>query len=224
MTEPNLNILEQLEGEWRDLCSGIRQEKLEELFMQATATALQTSYTLTDAERAVALAIHDQTEADFLAHIEGLSEAQWTFRPGPNRWTLQETAEHIVLVESVVGPNVQQALTKDPDASLVENPPFEMMKFRVMDRSQRGFQSPPPMTPHGQWSIAETVRRYREAHAVIRDLLTRPELDLKAHLFTGGPGTFTLDHWLTLVSLHTRRHLGQIVETKLTGASGGFPA
>jgi hypothetical protein len=112
---------------------------------------------------------------------------------------------------------------KEPEASLVENPPFEMMKLRVMDRSQRGFQAPPPMTPHGQWSIAESARRYREAHAAIREMLTRPDLDLKAHVFTGGPGTFTLDHWLTLVSLHTRRHLGQIVETKLTGASGGCP-
>src|ERR1035438_8300365 len=100
MTEPNLNILEQLEGEWRDLCSGIRQETLEELFMQATAAATQTSYALTDAERAEALAIHDQTEADFLAHIEGLTDAQWTFRPGPDRWSVQEAAEHIVIVES----------------------------------------------------------------------------------------------------------------------------
>ena len=54
MTDPNLNILEQLEREWRDLCSGIRQEKLEELFMQATAVATQTSYALTEAERAAA--------------------------------------------------------------------------------------------------------------------------------------------------------------------------
>jgi uncharacterized damage-inducible protein DinB len=223
MTDPNLNILEQLEGEWRDLCSGIRQEKLEELFMQATAATMQLSATLSDAERAEALAFHDQTEADFLANIEGLSEAQWTFRPGPDRWTVQETAEHIVIVESFLGPAVQQTLTKDPDPSVVENPPFEVMKLRVLDRSLRGFRAPEPMVPHGQWSTAETAQRYREAHAVIRELLTRPDLALKAHVFTGGPGTFTLDHWLTLVSLHTRRHLGQIVETKLTGASEGFP-
>jgi uncharacterized damage-inducible protein DinB len=223
MTGPSLNILEQLEGEWRDLCSGIRQEKLEELFMQATAATMQLSATLTDAERAEALAIHDQIETDFLASIEGLSEAQWTFRPGPDRWTVQETAEHIVIVESFLGPALQQTLAKDPDPGLVENPSFEVMKLRVLDRSQRNFRAPEPMVPHGQWSIQETARRYRETHAAIRDLLARPDLDLKAHVFTGGPGTFTCDHWLTLVSLHTRRHLGQIVETKMTGASGGFP-
>ena len=125
---------------------------------------------------------------------------------------MQETAEHIVKVESFLGPAVQQTLVKDPDPSVVENPPFEVMKLRVLDRSHRGVRAPEPMIPHGQWSPAETAQRYREAHAVIREMLTRPDLALKAHVFTGGPGTFTLDHWLTLVSLHTRRHLGQIVK------------
>jgi uncharacterized damage-inducible protein DinB len=234
MTEPNLNILGQLEGEWRDLCSGIRREKLEELFMQVTAATMQKSYTLTDMERSEALAIHDQTERDFLASIEGLSQAQWTFRPGPNRWSVQETAEHIVLVEAFLAPALQQTLAQEPDAVLEEKvsdrlgyvnfaSSWEAMKVRVLDRSARGIDAPPPMVPKGQWSLAETQRRYREAHATIRELLTRPNLDLKAHIFTGGPGTFTCDHWLTLVSLHTRRHLGQITETKMTGASEGFP-
>ncbi len=233
MTDPNLNILGQLEHEWRDLLSGIRQEKLEELYMQATALALAT-VSLTATERTDALAIHDSTERDFLAAIDGLSEAQWTFKPAPDRWSVQETAEHVILVEAFIAPIVQQTLAKEPDAAIEEavssrtgflqiGSAWETMRVRIMDRSTRGIIAPDPFQPKGQWSAAETARRYKEGHAAIRELLSKPDLPLKAHLFSGGPGTFTLDHWLTLASLHTRRHLGQITETKMTAQSAGFP-
>jgi hypothetical protein len=226
MTDPNLNILERLEREWRDLCSGIRQDKMEELFMQvATATKQSSaSFTLTDAERTEALALHDRTDQDFLQQIEGLSEAQWTFRPGPNRWSVQETAEHVILAESFIQGGVKESLAKDTDPNAGEEAyTWETMKIRVMDRSVRGFQAPPPMSPRGQWSLADTVRRFRESRAAIRELLATPDLPLKAHLFAGPPGTFTCYHWLVLVSLHTRRHLAQIVEVKTTAAGTGFP-
>jgi hypothetical protein len=225
MTDPNLNILEQLEREWRDLCRGIREEKMEELFMQVAAATIQASAELTGEERAEALAFHDQTERDFLQSIEGLTEAQWTFRPALDRWSVQETAEHVVLVESMLGLGLAQTLARDPDPALTEQPhAWEAMKLRALDRFYRGFNAPPPAQPHGQWSIEETQRRFREGRAATRELLARPGLPLKDHAFNAGPGTFNCYHWLVLLSLHARRHLGQITEVKLTAASGGYPS
>lgn len=223
---PNIapNIPGLLQREWRELEAGIRQIKMEELFMQVTAAATQQSYELTDAERADALALHDQTDRDFLAAIEGLSPAQWTFKPGANRWSIQEVAEHVILATAWIGDNVTKMMAQDPDPSAQEKPGvWEAVRVRVLDRSVRGIQSPSMMVPSGQWSLEETVRRFADASAVTRELITRPELPLKGRSMTGPPGTYTCDHWLTLISLHTRRHLAQIVEIKTTQAGSGFP-
>ena len=146
MTDYIPNIVEQLDREWRELGAGIRQRKMEQMFMQV----LEASSQLTDAERAEALATHDQTDADFIAAIEGLNDAQWAFRPGANRWSIQETAEHIVLVAAMLGSSVEQTLAQGSDPNLVEpEGAYERMRILVLDRSFRGMQAPPPVSPHG---------------------------------------------------------------------------
>ena len=43
-----------------------------------------------------------ESSQGFLKAIEGLTPAQWTFKSAPDRWSIQECAEHIVTVEQVV--------------------------------------------------------------------------------------------------------------------------
>jgi hypothetical protein len=229
MTDRDQIVLEQLEREWRDLAADIRRERMEELFMQVSAATSRMSSELieaelTDSERAEVLAIHDQTDHDFVTAIESLNEAQWTFRPGPNRWSVQEIAEHIILTASFIEAGVEQSLSQEPNPSLEEKPgSFETMRLRVLDRSLRGAQAPGPLMPSAQWTVDETLGRFKEVRGPARELLTRPGLPLKSHFYASMPGTFSCYHWLMLVSLHTRRHLAQIVEVKTTRASQGYP-
>ena len=39
----------------------------------------------------------EQTRQAFLQSISGLSDAQWTFKAGPDRWSIAEVAEHIAI-------------------------------------------------------------------------------------------------------------------------------
>ena len=160
----------------------------------------------------------------FLAAVQGLTQAQWTFKPSPTRWSVQEVAEHVVLVEEMLGGGVAKTLAGEPDPALEEKPGgYEMMRMRVLDRSFRGVQAPDPVSPKGQWTLDETVSRFRQARARSRELLSRPGLPLKARLHKAMPGTFNCYRWLTLVSLHTRRHLSQILEIKAIEAGPGYP-
>ena len=43
-----------------------------------------------------------QTRQDFLKSISGLSEAQWNYKPSPERWSIAECAEHITLAENFI--------------------------------------------------------------------------------------------------------------------------
>jgi len=221
MTDETPNILEQLEREWLELGAGIRQQRLEEMFMRVVEAV---EGQLTESERAEALAIHDQTDHDFIAAIEGLNQTQWSFKPGARRWSIQEITEHVVLVIAMGTAGVEKALAEETDPNVQEPAGvFETMKLRVMDRSFRRAQAPDPVSPRGVWSMEETLQRFRQIRAIARALLEQQDAPLKSRALTLMPGTFNCYHWLILTSLHTRRHLAQIAEVKATEKSDGYP-
>src|SRR5258708_4161489 len=65
---------------------------------------------LNDKERAFLIEQMEISKKAFLGSISGISEAQWTFKPAPNVWSVQECAEHIVLSESFIFDGAQQIL------------------------------------------------------------------------------------------------------------------
>src|ERR1044072_23815 len=58
--------------------------------------------TLTAEERTKAIDYLNQPEKDFLAAINGVSEAQWKFKAAPDHWSIAETAEHIAVTEQFI--------------------------------------------------------------------------------------------------------------------------
>ena len=66
----------------------------------AQTTAAPASTTLTAEEREAALRSLEGTEDAFLQSIAGLSDKQWRFKPGPDRWSIAEVSEHIAISES----------------------------------------------------------------------------------------------------------------------------
>ena len=50
-------------------------------------------------ERAHLIKLLEDAEKEYLSYVENVSEAQWTWKPGPDRWSVGETAEHIFLAE-----------------------------------------------------------------------------------------------------------------------------
>jgi DinB superfamily len=56
----------------------------------AQAAAPTAPATLTSQEREAALKQFEATRDNFLKSIAGLSQAQWTFKPAPDRWSVAE--------------------------------------------------------------------------------------------------------------------------------------
>lgn len=166
---------------------------------------------LTAAERARAAAVHAAAEREFLQTVANLSEEQWSFRPGPNRWSIREITEHVIIVEEFVHNLIEGALAAQPDPSWHQYDLPEAAVTRVLDRAIRG-TAPPPMVPRGEWSTEKTMKRYRAARSRTRSYLERGDLPLRAHVASGPPGTFNTYHWLILVSLHHQRHNQQVAE------------
>jgi DinB superfamily len=53
-------------------------------------------------ERSRAIKYLEDTRKDFCQATAGLSEAQWNFREGPDRWSVADCAEHLAVSEAFI--------------------------------------------------------------------------------------------------------------------------
>ena len=80
------------------------------LLLFTTAFAQQ----LTQADRDKGVAYLQQPEDGVAKAIKGLSEGQLKFKPAPDRWSVAETLEHIMLAEDYIFQNVTDKIMKAP--------------------------------------------------------------------------------------------------------------
>jgi uncharacterized damage-inducible protein DinB len=152
----------------------------------------------------------------------GLSEAQWNFKPAPDRWSVAEVTEHIAAAEDLlmgmVTGEVMKA-TPRPDGEDV-HATDEMVLNMIPDRSHK-FQAPEPLKPTNRFgSPAAALKHFNDARQQTEDFLRQHD-DLRAHA-TDSPLGKKLDayEWILFVAAHSDRHTKQINEVK---ADPNFP-
>lgn len=180
--------------------------------------------TLTSQEREAALKQFETTRDNFLKSIAGLSQAQWTFKPAPDRWSVAEVAEHITVSESTLFGLVQkQVMTSPatPEKREQVKGKDELILQRVPDRSHK-VQAPEILRPTGRWATeADLTKAFEESRKTTMDYVRTTDDDLRDHFFDH-PLLGAMDgyQWLLLISAHSARHTAQIEEVK---ADANFP-
>ena len=131
----------------------------------ATATApIQANQALSQIELERARLYLEQTKVLIVGAIGNLSEPQWNFKPGADRWSIAEIVEHIVVVqERVLGPVREQldhapispvhADYKQVDDMILYQLPSRLAKF------------PTPLQPAGGLSRCDAARNPRDQQA-----------------------------------------------------------
>lgn len=184
-------------------------------------SALAAGQTLTQADRDKGVQYLEQTRDGVVAAVKGLSDAQMTFKAGPDRWSVAQVLEHIALAEDYLYQNITNTVMKAPagpadrDTAKIDG----MVLAMIPDRSHKA-QAPPPLVPTGRWTPAETLDHFLKSRAkTIAFLQSTP--DLRAHV-TDSPLGQQLDgyEWLLFISAHSERHTKQILEVK---ANPNFP-
>jgi uncharacterized damage-inducible protein DinB len=175
-----------------------------------------SSGAMSDTERAYLLEQLAQSRKAMLASIEGLTEAQWTFKPAPNVWSVQECAEHIVLAESYIFEGAQQVL-KTPEVGRPEksNSDFDhMLVSRVQDRSQKA-TAPEPLVPGRKFaSPTDAAKAFTAAREKTIAYVKSTQDDLRTHVGPGPAGPMDSYQFLLLLSAHSARHTAQIREVE----------
>jgi len=185
------------------------------------ACAVSFGQSLSAADREKGIQYLEKTRDGVIAATKGLSEAQWNFKPAPDRWSVAETLEHIVVTENYLFQMVTDQVMKSPagapdrDVAKLD----ELVVARISDRSHKA-KAPPPVVPKGRWSPSETLDRFLQTRAkTIAYLQSAP--DLRDHVMNS-PIQQPLDgyEWLLYIGAHSERHTKQILEVK---ADANFP-
>jgi hypothetical protein len=176
-------------------------------------------------EREQAKRVLAESRQGFLKAIEGLSPAQWTFKPAPDRWSIQECSEHIVTVEQAVQEQViakMLSAPRDPMRRLEVKVTDAFLLAAMPDRSRK-VQAPEAITPKGRWTTQEAIlKAFEGCRRPLESDVESSQLDWRAR-FGSHPvfGTLDLYQWVLLCAGHTARHTLQIEEVK---RSPGYPA
>jgi DinB superfamily len=184
--------------------------------------ALASAQTLTPADRERAAKYLESTKKGVLDATAGLSEAQWNFKPAPDRWSVAEVTEHIAATEDYMrGMIVEKVMTAPPrpageDVAAID----EMVITMIPDRSQKR-QAPEPLKPVNRFGSSQgALKHFVETRQQTVDFLNQHD-DLRAHAIDSPMGK-KLDayEWVLFISAHSERHTKQINEVK---ADPNFP-
>ncbi|HKP04626.1 MAG TPA: DinB family protein [Chthoniobacterales bacterium] len=184
----------------------------------ASKAPAQETATLTPEERTRAIEYLKQTKKDFLASIDGVSDAQWRFKAAPDRWSIAETAEHIAVAEQTIWELVTGKIMKSPAAPEKKaevKGKEEIIFTKIPDRSRKA-QAPEQLKPTGRWATrAALTKEFESTREKEIAYVTETKEDLRSH-FEDHPAVKTMDawQWLLFNGAHCKRHTAQILEVK----------
>lgn len=178
---------------------------------------------VTETQRKYALDLLGSTQAALHQAIAGLSDAQINYKSAPDRWSVADCAEHIVLVETSIFQRIVAGMDTPAD-------PARRAEIKVSDvdviKSVRTrtvpIPAPDPFLPTGRFNtITAAMAAFdaqRETAIAYVETVTG---DLRSHFFHHFRlGTLDTYQALLLLASHGERHRKQIEEVK---SSEGFP-
>jgi uncharacterized damage-inducible protein DinB len=182
---------------------------------------------LADTELAELVALLDSAQDGLLARLTGLTDEQWRFKPGPDRWSVAECVEHIARGEAALLESIEQMLemSPDPEWHSKTSGKLALVQRYVPNRGpqgQGGVQAPEEIRPTEGWSRSRGIARFYATHGRARAFVETMRRDIKDRTHES-PVFSWLNAYARLFSLglHIVRHTRQIAEVQ---ADPDYPA
>jgi hypothetical protein len=180
-----------------------------------TAATSLRAQEVTQAEKDRAIQYLEKTKQGVIDATKGLSDEQWNFKAGPDRWSIAQCMEHIAAAEDYIRGIVVEKVMEAPavpgrDLKKTDDSVVAM----IPDRSQKA-QAPEPLVPTNRYGSPDaSLKHFLESREKTEDFLkTTP--GLRDHAVDSPLGT-KLDgyQFVLLIAAHSERHTKQILEVK----------
>jgi len=190
------------------------------LLMMAGAAA-GSAQEVTQAEKDKALQYLETTKKNVLEATKGLSEAQWNFKPAPDRWSVAQVMEHIAasedFIRGMLKEKVMMAPAGEPGRDVKKTD--DAVLVMVPDRTTKA-QAPEPLVPTNRFGSPEgAIKHFVESRATTEDFL-KTASGLRDHVTDSPLGKLDGYEFVLFIAAHSERHTKQINEVK---ADANFP-
>jgi uncharacterized damage-inducible protein DinB len=168
----------------------------------------------TDAQKDFLLALLRESREKFLGSFARMSDQQSRMHPGPGRWSVLDTVEHLTAAETLMVRLVTtQRVPRSPGALNRE----EIFLRNTPDRSRK-MQSPESGQPKGRFAtLAEAEAAFKTVRDGIIVFVEQNTEDLRATEVTHphpAAGVVSTYEMLIIMAKHAERHAAQIEETR----------
>ena len=172
---------------------------------------------LTPEERSAAIAELEASRQRLLEALDGVTDAEWSRRPAPDRWSIAECAEHIAAAEMPLARFFASGALLEP--SQEERREIrgkdDFVRSYLRDRSRRD-EAPERIRPKGRFPTREeTIRTFEERRAANLAYVRETSEPLRDR-FAPHPFAGVIDgyQWVLFLAAHADRHTAQIQEIR----------
>jgi hypothetical protein len=176
---------------------------------------------LTEQELEQARLFLQQTRNAVIGATKGLSEAQWTFKPAPDQWSIAENLDHIVTVqERVLGPILTKLASEPASLANRDYKAVDAIVIHQFPTRLAKFQAPEFIRPADEIKPVDLLDRLKTNYIRLMDYLESTP-GLRQHAGEAAPlkavsnGAYeVMDgyQWVLAAAAHTERHTKQMLE------------
>lgn len=169
---------------------------------------------VTQAEKDRAMQYLESTKQGVVEATKGLSDAQWNFKPGPDRWSIAQVMEHIAAAEDFIrGMDAEQVMKAPAIPGRDVKKTDDNVLAMIPDRSQKA-QAPQPLVPTNRFGSPDgSVKHFVESREKTEEFL-RSTPGLREHVADSPIGKLDAYEFVLLIAAHSERHTKQILEVK----------
>jgi hypothetical protein len=168
-------------------------------------------------ERQLVLDQLASSEARLLELVDGLTTAQWSFRETPERWSIAENIEHVILFEYFITGVITKVLSDpaEPDKKPL-SAAKEHLVLGLADARNTKFNARESVRPIGKWAdTTEMIAELRKTRARTLAFAAETQAALRDHFFSHiAFGDLDCYQWLVVLGQHAARHALQIEAIK----------
>jgi hypothetical protein len=164
------------------------------------------------------------------AAVQAVPEGDRERKPGPGRWSVAETVEHVAVVERVVAGQVKKMVAEAREKGLARETEtgsvMSSLDVNLVTSRDTRVQGPDFVAPRGEMTADQALAALDETHAALKDAmasgdgLALGEISFPHPMF----GPLNLYQWMVALGGHDGRHRAQIEETAQALAGEAAPA
>ena len=171
---------------------------------------------MTQQEREKALALLSRTRVTLQEAVAGVTpdEAQW--KPGPDRWSILEYVEHLVVSDDGLVALVKRTMAQPATPETQEERAAREQRIRETPIPRGANRAPEALQPPGKFTtVAEAMQAFEAARDRTIVFTNTVEGDLRSHFSNHGVlGPLDAYQWLLGNARHVETHSAHIREVR----------